>query len=85
MQMHSGVLWWRWRESNPRPKRSPREYLRVQFVYNISFVPGRQTGRHIGSFMSSWPPAKLKAAHVQYLIDALALFGTKTGRTAAYN
>ena len=35
--------------------------------------------------MSSWPPAKLKAAHVQYLIDALALFGTKTGRTAAYN
>jgi len=78
-------IWWRWRESNPRPKRSPREYLRVQFVYNISFVPGRQTGRHIGSFMSSWPPAKLKAAHVQYLIDALALFGTKTGRTAAYN
>ena len=66
-------------------KRSPREYLRVQFVYNISFVPSRQTGRHIGSFMSSWPPAKLKAAHVQYLIDALALFGTKTGRTAAYN
>lgn len=80
-----GYMWWRWRESNPRPKRSPREYLRVQFVYNISFVPGRQTGRHIGSFMSSWPPAKLKAAHVQYLIDALALFGTKTGRTAAYN
>lgn len=79
------IEWWRWRESNPRPKRSPREYLRVQFVYNISFVPGRQTGRHIGSFMSSWPPAKLKAAHVQYLIDALALFGTKTGRTAAYN
>lgn len=79
------IKWWRWRESNPRPKRSPREYLRVQFVYNISFVPGRQTGRHIGSFMSSWPPAKLKAAHVQYLIDALALFGTTTGRTAAYN
>ena len=83
--VHVMSIWWRWRESNPRPKRSPREYLRVQFAYNIPFVPSRQTGWHISSFMSSWPPAKLKAAHVQYLIDALALFGTKTGRTAAYN
>ncbi len=78
-------IWWTRRESNPCPKSDPREYLRVQSVYNISFAPIRQTGRRIGSFMSSWPPAKLRAAHVQYLIDALTLHGTIAGRTAAYN
>ncbi len=70
------ALWWTRRESNPCPKSDPREYLRVQSVYNISFAAGRQTGRGIGSFMGSWPPAKLRAAHVQCLNDALAPHGT---------
>ena len=65
-------IWWTRRESNPCPKSDPREYLRVQFVYNIPATAGRQTGRRIGSFMRSWPPAKLEAAHVQRLNDALA-------------
>ena len=66
------LFWWTRRESNPCPKSDPREYLRVQFVYNIPAAAGRQTGRRIGSFMRSWPPAKLEAAHVQRLNDALA-------------
>ena len=66
------LLWWTRRESNPCPKSDSREYLRVQFVYNIPAAAGRQTGRRIGSFMRSWPPAKLEAAHVQRLNDALA-------------
>ena len=68
----SSYPWWTRRESNPCPKSDPREYLRVQFVYNIPAAASRQTGRRIGSFMRSWPPAKLEAAHVQRLNDALA-------------
>lgn len=75
-QVRIMLMWWTRRESNPCPKSDPREYLRVQLVYNIPFAPGRQTGRRISSFMRSWPPAKLEAAHVQCLNDALAPHGT---------
>ena len=44
-----------------------------------------QHSRRARPVMSSWPPAKLRAAHVQCLNDALAPRNTNVGRTAAYN
>lgn len=33
-------LLWRWRESNPRPREHPNEFLRAQFISVVSRMTG---------------------------------------------
>lgn len=33
-------LLWRWRESNPRPRKHPNEFLRAQFISVVSRMTG---------------------------------------------
>lgn len=76
MLLHSGFLWWRWRELNPRPKALKRDFLRAQPIIAgvlLSPFPSLQANRHAGrsgELHDVWRRQSLLHAHLP-LNDAL--------------
>ena len=90
MRKHSGFLWWRRGELNPRPKTHPWELLRAQTVIAgvlLSLFPAPQASRHaqgLGKLHGSWYAQSLTYARAP-LIDARSRLVVLPGRTAAFN
>ena len=64
VSVHLTCVWWRWRESNPRPKTHPPDFLRVQSVFWDSPQVTPTDRLHPTVSSCSWQETRKAPAHV---------------------